>query len=107
MTSVDVFKEYNSIERVILYAISYGGDTDRVCSMAGAIAGAYSLEHEVPVHLAEKCVSYKEISSNAHKLYELCQSQLSNNNTIINTTQQTDDNNNFCSLLNNSSEIER
>jgi ADP-ribosylglycohydrolase len=43
---IDSFKEYNSIERVILYAISYGGDTDTVCSMAGAIAGAYSLENE-------------------------------------------------------------
>ena len=103
MASVDVFKEYNSIERVILYAISYGGDTDRVCSMAGAIAGAYSLEYEVPVHLAETCESFKEIRSNAGKLYELCQLEL-----FINNTNNTDNNNtNVSCSVKNINEIER
>ena len=78
--SIDPFKEYQSIERVILYAISYGGDTDRVCAMAGAIAGAYSSALELPIHLVEKCESSIDVRFNAQKLYDLNKTQSSNEN---------------------------
>lgn len=69
--SVDAFKQYHTVERTILYAISYGGDTDRVCAMAGALAGAYSSTLELPSHLVEKCESFTDVRFNAQKLYEL------------------------------------
>lgn len=41
LSSTDAFKEYHPIERVIFYAISFGGETHKIASMAGAIAGAF------------------------------------------------------------------
>ena len=41
LNSKDSFKEFNSIERVIFYAISLGGDMNTISSMAGAIAGTF------------------------------------------------------------------
>lgn len=39
--SADGCVQENPLERTIVYAISMGGDTDTIASMAGAIAGAY------------------------------------------------------------------
>lgn len=36
-----LFQTNNPFRRTIQYAVSLGGDTDTIASMAGAIAGAY------------------------------------------------------------------
>ncbi|XP_019630152.1 PREDICTED: poly(ADP-ribose) glycohydrolase ARH3-like isoform X1 [Branchiostoma belcheri] len=47
--SVDDIPTDNALERTIIYAISLGGDTDTIATMAGAIAGAYyGIEHVPP-----------------------------------------------------------
>ena len=37
LNSSDAFKEYHPIERVIFYAISFGGESNKIASMAGSV----------------------------------------------------------------------
>ncbi len=53
--AIRAFLEGNSLENVIRIAISYGGDTDTIASMSGAIAAAY---YGVPQELWHKAQTF-------------------------------------------------
>ena len=42
-------------ERIVIFAISLGGDTDTIASMAGAIAGAYYGQDSIPQRWRDIC----------------------------------------------------
>ncbi|KAJ6644760.1 hypothetical protein lerEdw1_013579 [Lerista edwardsae] len=72
----DIPEDYNSLQRTLLYCISLGGDTDTIATMAGAIAGAYYGEEQVPPSWKTSCESFEETEKLADGLYELyCQRQ--------------------------------
>ena len=60
-----------SFDESINYAISLGGDTDTIASMAGAISGAYWGVNEVPELWKSKCEGVEEAIEFANKIYEL------------------------------------
>lgn len=59
----------NIFRRTIQYAVTLGGDTDTIASMAGAIAGAYLGEEAVNPYLAKHCEFSKEIAELAENLF--------------------------------------
>ena len=70
--SKDAFKEYpHPVERVIFYAISFGGESNKIASMAGAIAGAFFSSQDLPRYLLEMCESYKDTQMYAQRLFEI------------------------------------
>ncbi|XP_034973327.1 ADP-ribosylhydrolase ARH3 [Zootoca vivipara] len=70
----DIPEDFNSLQRTIVYCISLGGDTDTIATMAGAIAGAYYGEEQVPQSWKYSCESFEETEKLADSLYELyCQ----------------------------------
>ncbi|XP_015285110.1 PREDICTED: poly(ADP-ribose) glycohydrolase ARH3 [Gekko japonicus] len=72
----DIPRDYNCLQRTIIYCISLGGDTDTIATMAGAIAGAYCGEEQVPESWKHSCESFEETEKMANNLYELyCQRQ--------------------------------
>lgn len=58
-----------SFEELIPYAISLGGDTDTIASMAGAIGGAYWGLEGIPVQWVECCEESRRAISLADELY--------------------------------------
>jgi poly(ADP-ribose) glycohydrolase ARH3 len=60
--------------RTIFYAISLGGDSDTIASMAGAIAGAYWGHGHIPQEILRVCEGSKETLKLADDLYETCKS---------------------------------
>jgi hypothetical protein len=72
LNTKNAFTEYpHPVERVIFYAISFGGESNKIASMAGAIAGAFFSRTDLPKYLVEMCESHREIETNAQKLFEL------------------------------------
>uniref|UniRef100_A0A674IYZ1 ADP-ribosylhydrolase ARH3 n=2 Tax=Terrapene triunguis TaxID=2587831 RepID=A0A674IYZ1_9SAUR len=70
----DIPDHYNNLQRVIIYCISLGGDTDTIATMAGAIAGAYYGEEQVPPCWEQSCEAFQETEMLANSLHELyCQ----------------------------------
>ncbi|XP_053854632.1 ADP-ribosylhydrolase ARH3 [Vidua macroura] len=70
----DIPDHYNALQRTIIYCISLGGDTDTIATMAGAIAGAYYGEEQVPPSWEQSCEAFQETQRMAKSLYELyCQ----------------------------------
>ena len=57
--------------RTICYAVSLGGDTDTIATMAGAIAGAYYGIDEVPSRWFEICEGTDTALTQAEELYKL------------------------------------
>lgn len=60
----------NIFRRTIQFAVSLGGDTDTIASMAGAIAGAYLGEDGINKNLIEQVEYSKEMICIADKLFE-------------------------------------
>ncbi len=60
----------NPFRRAIEYAISLGGDTDTIASMAGAISGAYYGESVIPPNLVKHLELHEEVTLLADKLYD-------------------------------------
>ena len=60
-----------SFEESINFAISLGGDTDTIASMAGAISGAYWGLDAIPRFWREKAEAVDEAIDFAEKIYEL------------------------------------
>nr|CAI5834001.1 unnamed protein product [Callosobruchus analis] len=58
----------NQFRRTIQYAISLGGDTDTIASMAGAICGAYLGEEGINPELLRHCEFTREMSEMADNL---------------------------------------
>jgi poly(ADP-ribose) glycohydrolase ARH3 len=67
----DIPAEYSPFETTLIYAISLGGDTDTIASMAGAIAGAYYGETGVRKEWLHVCEGVNDAKHQAEKLYEL------------------------------------
>ncbi|KAK3885736.1 hypothetical protein Pcinc_010074 [Petrolisthes cinctipes] len=57
--------------RTIHYAISLGGDTDTIASMAGSIAGAFYGIAEIPESLQRHCEGLAEAIQQADQLHSL------------------------------------
>ncbi|KAK3597729.1 hypothetical protein CHS0354_006080 [Potamilus streckersoni] len=64
-------QDRNPFEKTIIYAISLGGDTDTIASMAGAIAGAYYGIEDVPKSWQEACEGVEDALHYATQLHEL------------------------------------
>ncbi|XP_064630376.1 ADP-ribosylhydrolase ARH3-like [Lineus longissimus] len=63
----------NPFERTIIFAISLGGDTDTIATMAAAIAGAfYGMEH-IPQHWQDQCEGIDTAIKLADQLQAICQ----------------------------------
>ena len=67
-----MLQKVNPFERTILYAISLGGDTDTIATMAGAMAGAYFQLESVPKLWQEISEGVPDAILFAEQLYELC-----------------------------------
>lgn len=67
----------NEFQRTLQYAISLGGDTDTIASMAGSIAGAYYGIEKVPQTLQRHCEALSDAIQQADKLYQLMKSRTS------------------------------
>ena len=61
----------SAFERTIMYAISLGGDTDTIATMAGAIAGAYYGIESVPQHWIQYCEGTDDAITMAQSLYSI------------------------------------
>lgn len=59
----------NIFRRTIQYAITLGGDTDTIASMAGALAGAFVGEEGINKNLVEQCEFTKEMIEIADNLF--------------------------------------
>ncbi|GLH00526.1 Putative adp-ribosylglycohydrolase posttranslational modification [Gryllus bimaculatus] len=70
-TNIPEIETDNPFRRTLQYAISLGGDTDTIASMAGAIAGAFYGDSFIPENLKKHCESSQEISDLADSLYDL------------------------------------
>jgi len=68
-------KTPSDAENVIIHAVNsygkYGGDTDAIGLIAGALAGAYNGEENIPARWKTKLVKYKEIVELADRLYSV------------------------------------
>lgn len=60
----------NPFLRTLFFAISAGGDTDTIASMAGSIAGAYYGVDMIPDALQKRCELIDEVISLADKLFD-------------------------------------
>ncbi|XP_040580145.1 ADP-ribosylhydrolase ARH3 [Lepeophtheirus salmonis] len=58
-------------QRALMTAISFGGDTDTIASMTGAIAGAWYGESGIPSFLMDQCEWIEGARTTADALYEL------------------------------------
>lgn len=70
LSDIDGLKERNAFERTIIYAISLGGDTDTIATMAGAIAGAYWGVDAIPITWQQNCEGLAVTQKHASSLYE-------------------------------------
>ncbi|XP_070539782.1 ADP-ribosylhydrolase ARH3-like [Ptychodera flava] len=61
----------NGLVRTIVYAISLGGDTDTIATMAGAIAGAYYGMESVPESWKTCCEGVNDAIDYANQLHRL------------------------------------
>ena len=57
--------------RTLFFAISVGGDTDTIASMAGSIAGAYYGVDLIPDALQKRCELIDEVVLLADKLFDV------------------------------------
>lgn len=60
----------NVFRRTIQYAVTLGGDTDTIASMAGAIAGAFVGNEGISQSLIDQCEFSKEMIQMAENLFE-------------------------------------
>ena len=60
-----------SFRELIPYAISLGGDTDTIASMAGAIGGAYWGLESIPEEWTTSCEEFATAKELAHSIHDL------------------------------------
>lgn len=61
----------SKFEGVLQTALLFGGDTDTICSMAGAIAGAYYGISSIPGYMTRSCEGVDNAIRQADQLYKL------------------------------------
>ena len=66
------FQKDNPFERTILHAISLGGDTDTIATMAGAIAGAYYGLNRIPLAWITACEGSQDALKFGQQFYNMC-----------------------------------
>jgi poly(ADP-ribose) glycohydrolase ARH3 len=59
------------IRKTLQYAISIGGATDTISSMAGALAGALHGSHQINENILKHCEGSNEIANIGKKIYEI------------------------------------
>lgn len=69
----DTYHVDNEFFRTLHWAISCGGDTDTIASMACALSGAYLGMDKIPVALANRCESREDIIKLADAMFSLNQ----------------------------------
>ncbi|KAL0111704.1 hypothetical protein PUN28_013121 [Cardiocondyla obscurior] len=67
-------KTDNQLKRTIQYAITLGGDTDTIASMAGAIAGAFYGYQKFSPLLLSHCEEWERFRAMADKLFDIATS---------------------------------
>lgn len=67
----DIPDKFNEFQRTVIYAVSLGGDTDTIASMAGAIAGAWYGIDCIPAEWSDACEATNTAKQLADKLYEI------------------------------------
>eukprot|EP00096_Caligus_rogercresseyi_P006065 TRINITY_DN22224_c0_g1_i1.p1 TRINITY_DN22224_c0_g1~~TRINITY_DN22224_c0_g1_i1.p1 ORF type:complete len:360 (+),score=74.38 TRINITY_DN22224_c0_g1_i1:35-1114(+) len=71
------FSEVSSpFQRTLMTAVGFGGDTDTIASMAGAIAGAWYGESGIPGALMEQCEWAQGARAMGDALYELYEDRI-------------------------------
>jgi len=70
---IDGFCETNDFQRTLELAMSFGGDSDTIMSMAGAIAGAYYGEKNIPKYLINLCEGIEDAQHQADEIFKLLQ----------------------------------
>ncbi|KAM5182526.1 ADP-ribosylhydrolase ARH3 [Mantella aurantiaca] len=68
--------EFNSLQRTLAYCFLLGGDTDTIATMAGAIAGAYHGDSQVPQEWKINSEGYQDAEKWAEELHQLYTSRL-------------------------------
>ncbi|XP_045190282.2 ADP-ribosylhydrolase ARH3-like [Mercenaria mercenaria] len=68
---IEELKDRNAFERTIMYAISLGGDTDTVATMAGSIAGAHYGLDLIPSSWQLCCEGRLDAMKDAEQLFNL------------------------------------
>ena len=63
--------QFNEFQRTVIYAVSLGGDTDTIASMAGAIAGAWYGIDSIPTEWRDACEATQIAHELANKLHEI------------------------------------
>jgi len=63
--------QYNEFQRTVIYAVSLGGDTDTIASMAGAIAGAWHGIDCIPAEWRDACEETHTAKELADELYKI------------------------------------
>ncbi|XP_059159988.1 ADP-ribosylhydrolase ARH3-like [Physella acuta] len=77
--NIPKLEKVNSFEKSILYAISLGGDTDTVATMAGAIAGAFYGLESIPEPWRYYCEGEADAECMAERFFEAFTSPASSN----------------------------
>ena len=65
------FQWENPFERTLIYAVSLGGDTDTIATMACAIAGAYYGIENIPSKWQHVCEGVKDALDYSEKMFEI------------------------------------
>jgi len=63
--------ETNEFQRTLEVAMSFGGDSDTIMSMAGAIAGAYYGQSNIPKYLMNVCEGVEDAQHQAEEIFKL------------------------------------
>ena len=70
----DQLSSFTKLAQTILYAVSLGGDCDTIASMAGAIAGAYYGDDDIPPAWVSQCEGAEAATDLADQLYSFLES---------------------------------
>jgi len=68
---IEGFCETNEFQRTLEVAMSFGGDSDTIMSMAGAIAGAYYGQSNIPKYLMNVCEGVEDAQHQAEEIFKL------------------------------------
>ena len=68
---IEGFCETNEFQRTLELAMAFGGDSDTIMSMAGAIAGAYYGQSNIPSYLMKICEGVEDAQHQAEEIFKL------------------------------------
>ena len=78
MEYIVLFQADEPFERSIIYAVTLGGDTDTIATMAGAIAGAYHGLEAIPKSWIDVCEGIDEAMDSGEELLKIVQIRTEN-----------------------------